>query len=84
MAGGEIFKRILDVGAGIGEVIDVFKDHSWLTHVTEMSPAAIEWLNTRSYNEVFHGTFNDFITSFKFDIVMAWGVVEHVINPDLF
>lgn len=49
-----------------------------------MSPAAIEWLNTRSYNEVFHGTFNDFITSFKFDIVMAWGVVEHVINPDLF
>lgn len=77
-------RRVLDVGGGIGEVIDVFKDHFWYTHITEMNSDAIEYLNTKGYSQVFHGALDDFISHFKFDIIMAWGVVEHVINPDVF
>jgi 2-polyprenyl-3-methyl-5-hydroxy-6-metoxy-1,4-benzoquinol methylase len=76
--------RVLDIGAGIGEVTDVFKDHGWQTHATEMNKAAVEWLNTRDHANVFHGPLDDYKSNLKFDIVMAWGVVEHVIDPDYF
>ena len=76
--------RVLDVGAGIGEVLDVFKDHEWETHAIEMNPVAIDWLNKLNFNEVFHGTLDNYETNLKFDIIMAWGVIEHVTEPDLF
>jgi SAM-dependent methyltransferase len=76
--------RVLDVGAGIGEVTDVFKDQGWETHAIEMNQAAVEWLNTRGHKSVFHGAMDDYKTELKFEVVMAWGVIEHVIDPDYF
>lgn len=76
--------RVLDIGAGIGEVIDVFHESGWKTHVTELNPVAVEWLNQRNYNEVFHGSLDSYESTHNFDIIMAWGVIEHVIDPDLF
>ena len=34
--------------------------------------------------EVFHGNLDAYETDLKFDIIMAWGVVEHVVDPDEF
>lgn len=76
--------KVLDIGCGIGEVSDVFLDNGWETHVTEMNNRAYAWLQTRNYNEVFHGTFDDYSTTEKFDVIMAWGVVEHVLDPNQF
>ena len=76
--------RVLDIGSGIGEVIDVFRENGWQSHAIEMNPVATKWLNERGYDEVFLGSLDDYITDNKFDIIMAWGVVEHVVNPDLF
>lgn len=76
--------KVLDIGCGIGEVSDVFLDNGWDTHVTEMNPRAYQWLKTRSHKDTFHGTFDDFQTAQKFDVVMAWGVVEHVVDPHQF
>jgi 2-polyprenyl-3-methyl-5-hydroxy-6-metoxy-1,4-benzoquinol methylase len=76
--------KYLDIGAGIGEVPDVFKDLSWVTHVIEMNPVAIEWLKTRNHKSVFHGDFEDYRTNEKFDLITAWGVVEHLVDPDAF
>lgn len=76
--------RVLDIGAGIGEVTDVFLDEGWETHAIEMNQVAVEWLNQRGHSDVFHGPLDDYSTSLQFDIVMAWGVIEHVINPDIF
>ena len=45
---------------------------------------AAKWLKKRGYDEVFLGTLDDYETDYKFDIIMAWGVVEHVVNPDFF
>lgn len=82
--GGKAPGRVLDVGAGIGEVADVFHDNGWNTHAIEMNKVAVKWLLERSYEEVFHGPLENYNTPYKFDIIMAWGVVEHVLDPDGF
>lgn len=82
--GGQGRGRVLDIGAGIGEVIDVFRESGWDTHAIEMNRVAVEWLRGRCHKEVFHGSLDDYVTPHKFDIIMAWGVVEHVVEPDVF
>ncbi len=76
--------RVLDIGAGIGEVIDVFRENGWCSHAIELNMVAADWLKKRGYDEVFLGSLDDYVTDYKFDIIMAWGVVEHVVNPDFF
>jgi len=82
--GGDKPGRVLDIGAGIGEVTDVFHEEGWLSHATEMNSVAADWLNQRGYEEVFHGPLDTYTTNNRFDVAMAWGVVEHVIDPDAF
>jgi len=82
--GGGAPGRVLDIGAGIGEVTDVFRENGWETHAIEMNKVAVEWLRKCGHSEVFRGPLDSYLTSHKFDIVMAWGVVEHVIDPDAF
>jgi SAM-dependent methyltransferase len=82
--GGDKPGRVLDIGAGIGEVTDVFHEQGWLSHATEMNSVAADWLSQRGYEEVFHGPLDTYVTDNKFDVAMAWGVVEHVIDPDAF
>jgi len=79
--GGHGEGRVLDIGAGIGEVTDVFRENGWFSHAIEMNKVAIEWLQGRGHEEVFHGRLEDYKTPHKFDIIMAWGVVEHVLDP---
>ncbi|WP_082269897.1 class I SAM-dependent methyltransferase [Leptospira interrogans] len=76
--------KVLDIGAGIGEVIDVFREEGWESHTIEMNKVAVSWLQTRGYKNVFHGPLDDYETAERFDVIMAWGVVEHVLNPDAF
>ncbi len=82
--GGSKVGRVLDIGAGIGEVPDVFREAGWHTHAIEMNNVAVDWLRGRGHEEVFHGSFDNYATPHSFDIIMAWGVVEHVVNPDVF
>ena len=74
---------VLDIGCGIGEVIDVFKDNEWDCHAIEVNPRAIKWLREKKIN-VFDGHFNNYEFDEEFDVVMAWGVVEHVVDPVMF
>lgn len=75
---------VLDVGAGIGEVPDVFKDNNWETSVIEMNPVAHDWLVDRGHVDVFKGSLENYSRTKPFDVIMAWGVVEHVIDPEAF
>jgi len=82
--GGQGKGRVLDIGAGIGEVTDVFREEGWCTHAIEMNKVAVEWLKERDHKEVFHGPFENYLTPHKYDIIMAWGVIEHVLDPGAF
>lgn len=74
---------VLDIGCGVGEVIDVFKDNEWDCHAIEFNPGAVEWLKNKKIN-VSTVPFDNYESEIKFDVIMAWGVVEHVLNPKLF
>ena len=76
--------RVLDVGAGIGEVTDVFREQGWTTHAIEMNKVAVEWLRGRGHEEIFHGPLENWATPHQYDIIMAWGVIEHVVEPGAF
>jgi 2-polyprenyl-3-methyl-5-hydroxy-6-metoxy-1,4-benzoquinol methylase len=75
--------RVLDIGAGIGEVISVFNDHGHDCEAIEVNSAAIEQLKNIGIN-VFEDSFYNYDSNEKFDVIMAWGVVEHITNPLLF
>jgi 2-polyprenyl-3-methyl-5-hydroxy-6-metoxy-1,4-benzoquinol methylase len=74
---------VLDIGCGIGEVIDVFKDRGHRCTAIEVNPIAVEWLDKNGIS-VFADTFHRFPEEKKFDVIMAWGVIEHVVDPHAF
>ena len=71
---------VLDIGCGVGEVIDVFKDRGHKCTAIEVNPIAVDWLKKKGIS-VFADSFDRFPEENKFDVIMAWGVVEHVVNP---
>lgn len=75
--------RILDIGCGIGEVLDVFKDNDWDCQAIEVNPAAIDWLQSRNLS-VYADSFFSYPIDEKFDVIMAWGVIEHVTQASQF
>jgi 2-polyprenyl-3-methyl-5-hydroxy-6-metoxy-1,4-benzoquinol methylase len=76
-------KRVLDIGCGVGEVIDVFKDNDWDCEAIELNPIASEWLSSRGI-KVFQDTLDNYKSDHQFDLIMAWNVIEHVTNPKEF
>ena len=83
--GTDLAGRVLDIGAGIGEVLEVFHQSGWSTHAIEMNGVAADWLASRGHDQVFRGPLgSDGSPSGPFEVVMAWGVVEHVVDPDDF
>jgi 2-polyprenyl-3-methyl-5-hydroxy-6-metoxy-1,4-benzoquinol methylase len=75
--------KVLDIGCGVGEVIDVFKDNGWHSDAIEVNPSAVAWLKKRGI-AVFDGAFDAYPETERYDVIMAWGVVEHVVNPKEF
>lgn len=71
---------VLDIGCGVGEVISAFKDLSHRCTAIEVNPIAVEWLKKNDIS-VFADSFDRYPETNKFEVIMAWGVVEHVVNP---
>ena len=46
----------------------------------EINPAAIKWLESRGHN-VHEVKFAEFLNNNKYDVIMAWNVIEHVLDP---
>jgi len=75
--------RVLDIGAGIGEVISVFNDNGHDCIAVEVNSTAIDQLKNIGI-KVFEDSFYNYDSNEKFDVIMAWGVVEHITDPSLF
>ena len=75
--------RVLDIGAGLGEVLSVFNDFGHYCEAIEVNSVAINHLKNSGLN-VFSDSFYNYNSNDKFDVIMAWGVIEHVTDPFLF
>jgi len=75
--------RVLDIGSGLGEVLDVFHDKDWYCEAVEVNPVAVDSLTQRGI-KVFSDVFDNYTESEQFDVIMAWGVIEHVVDPKAF
>lgn len=70
-------KKILDIGAGTGDFINVCKNNSWNTTGIEPSKKARATASTK--NLVLKESIAD-LGEEKFDIITMWHVLEHVPN----
>lgn len=76
--------KVLDIGAGIGEVLSVFKDHDSDCYAIEVNKVATEHLRSLDI-DVFNDSFFNYPDSHRdYDVIMAWGVIEHITDPELF
>ena len=72
-------RRIFDVGAATGYVLDIAKSRGWTTYGSELSAYAGDIAAQRGHTMIIGG-----LTDAKFpmvDAVMMWDVLEHVDDP---
>lgn len=73
--------RVLDIGCGLGEMLSVFKEHGWDTLGVEFNPFASGYAKENFGIPVMNKSIYDFDESRKFDVIMLWGVLEHLYDP---
>jgi SAM-dependent methyltransferase len=73
--------RVLDIGCGLGEMLSVFKENGWDTLGIEFNPFASEYARKNFDIPVINKSVYDFDESHKFDVIMLWGVLEHLYDP---
>ncbi len=76
-AGG---RRFLDVGCGLGYLLDVAHDHGFDVEGIDCNPAAAEWIEAKFRFPVFCGDFMDYEGE-PFDAVAMLDVIEHLPEP---
>jgi ubiquinone/menaquinone biosynthesis C-methylase UbiE len=78
-------KELLDVGCGCGEFIKLAESNGWECHGLDISPWAAQVASEQSGVSVFVGTLAEAgYPSETFDVVTAWDVIEHIIEPQAF
>ena len=73
--------RILDIGCGLGEMLSIFKENGWDTLGVEFNPFASGYARENFGISVVNKSIYDFDESAKFDVIMLWGVLEHLYDP---
>jgi SAM-dependent methyltransferase len=73
--------RLLDVGAGSGNLLAVASQAGWQAEGVEVSPHSVDFLNKNNF-KVFHGDLHSAsFSSDYFDVVTCSEVIEHVPDP---
>lgn len=75
-------KKILDVGCFTGDFLDMAQDEGALTFGVEIQSEAAEIANKKHFGRVLNCSLDETFFSEKFDVVTAFGLIEHVQNPD--
>jgi len=74
--------KVLDIGCGAGEVLSVFKEHKWNCLGIEFNKYAAFYAKYNFDLKVINESiYNLKDTSVKFDVILMYGVLEHLYNP---
>ncbi|MBT3294344.1 MAG: class I SAM-dependent methyltransferase [Verrucomicrobia bacterium] len=71
----------LDVGCGLGYLMDVAFDQNFEVHGIEFNAAAVAYINSKYRYPTMLGTLEDMPHERKFDVISMMDVVEHFRDP---
>ena len=74
--------RLLDVGCGTGQFLQIARERGWKIEGTELSPFAARYAAKRTGAAIFCGDLGKAAFAEKsFDVVTIWHVLEHMADP---
>ena len=74
--------KVLDFGCSTGTFLNSLKDRGWNLHGVDMSGKAVNYAKEVLGLNVIRGTLEEIdFPSNHFDVVFAWHVLEHLLNP---
>jgi 2-polyprenyl-3-methyl-5-hydroxy-6-metoxy-1,4-benzoquinol methylase len=73
--------RVLDIGSGLGEVLSVFQENGWDSTGIEFNTFAADYSRREFSLNIINRNIYDFDSSEKYDVIMLWGVLEHLSEP---
>ncbi|MHB8104015.1 MAG: methyltransferase domain-containing protein [Dehalococcoidales bacterium] len=73
--------KVLDIGSGVGEVLSVFKEKGWDCTGIEFNEFAADYSRTTFGLNILNKSIYDIELSEEFDVIMLWGVLEHLFEP---
>ena len=82
----QFFKKpgsVLDIGCGLGEVLSAFKENGWESTGIDFNDFAVEYAKKNFELEINKHDIFEMSQEGQYDLVMLWGVIEHVYEPDL-
>jgi 2-polyprenyl-3-methyl-5-hydroxy-6-metoxy-1,4-benzoquinol methylase/ribosomal protein S27E len=73
--------KVLDIGSGVGEVLSVFKEKGWDCTGIEFNEFAADFARKTFGLNILNKNIYDIKLSEEFDVIMLWGVLEHLFEP---
>jgi len=73
--------RVLDIGCGLGDVLSVFDENGWECLGIDFNKFAADFVTKQFGIDVLRKNIFQYKTNKKFDLIMLWGVLEHVYHP---
>jgi len=77
-------RRLLDVGCGIGQLLQTAKDGGWTAHGIDLSEAAIQLCRGRGLSASKTDFFDQLLDEQRFDVIIMSELIEHVPSPQRF
>ena len=73
--------KVLDIGSGLGEVLGIFQENKWKCMGVEFNKFAANYSRKKFGLAIVNKSIYDFDSSEEYDVIMFWGVLEHLYNP---
>jgi 2-polyprenyl-3-methyl-5-hydroxy-6-metoxy-1,4-benzoquinol methylase len=73
--------KVLDIGSGLGEVLSIFQENKWDCLGVETNKFAADYSRKTFKLNIINKSIHDFEPQDKFDVIMLWGVLEHLYEP---